>query len=305
MKNTIFILSFIVLTCSACSTSNEQLINEEEMVLVEAGDFEMGSASSNTNYGPLHEVSLDAYYIGKFEVTQNRWEAIMGNNPSHHTYCGGDCPVSDVSWYEILVFCNRLSMQEGLQPVYSINDSTHPEEWGTIPKSLDFNATWNAVKPDFNANGYRLPTEAEWEFAARGGTKSKGFQYAGTNNKEDLFLFANFCDLNCSWTSQDITQNDGYPGISPVGTYRPNELGLHDMGGNLLERCWDWYDKNYYQNSPRVNPTGPDSPTAHRCRIIRDGSFKLPISYFPVTSRGGRRPSVHGSDVGFRLCRTL
>lgn len=301
MKNIILMLPLFILTWSACSKSEKHAIDAEEMVFIPAGDFEMGCAFSEVNCGSLHEVFLDAYYIGKYEVTQSRWEAVMGYNPSPYIDCGGDCPVSKVSWYSILVFCNRLSLQEGFDPVYNINSSTNPQEWGEIPPSLDYNETWNAVIPDFNANGYRLPTEAEWEYAARGGPKSKGFRYVGTDNKADLFCFANFCDLNCSSELKEISQNDGHQGIAPIGSYRPNELGLHDMGGNLLERCWDWYDKDYYDHSPSLNPTGPNSASA---RIIRGGSFVLPPSYLLVTGRGGRRPSVRGHDVGFRLCRT-
>lgn len=298
-KLTIILLS--VLIWSACSKPKHQTINVEEMVFIPAGNFDMGCTSLEGNCESSHEVSLDAYYMGKYEVTQNRWEAIMGNNPSLYKDCGGDCPVHQVSWYDILVFCNRLSMQEGLHPVYSINRSTDPDDWGTIPFPLDYNETWNAVVPDFNANGYRLPTEAEWEYAARGGEKSKGFRYAGTNDKSELAAFANFCDINCPSESRDISQNDGHRLISPVGVYLPNELGLHDMGGNLLERCWDWFGEDYYDDSPILNPTGPDSASA---RIIRGGNYRLPTSYFPVTRRAGRCPSGRGSDVGFRLCRT-
>ena len=156
-------------------------------------------------------------------------------------------PVNYVSWYDVLVYCNKLSMQEKLTPCYSINGSTNPEYWGKVPTSSD--ATWNEATCDFNANGYRLPTEAEWEWLARGG---ENYLHAGSKNEDDV-----------AW----YTSNTNDTGTREVKTKAPNGYGLYDMSGNVYEYCWDWYDDDISDSTPA------DGATSGNYRVLRGGSW--------------------------------
>ena len=216
-----------------------------EMVYVEGGTFQMGS---NVDDGskPIHNVTVSSFYICKTEVTQAQWKYVMGNNPSS---CVGESkPVDKVSWYDAIVYCNRLSIMQGKTPVYSVKGTTNPDLWDYCPSIGD--SIREPIEMNMKANGYRLPTEAEWEYAARGGKKSKGYKYSGSNDFKTVAWLEDFYD--------DRTYD--------VATKAPNELGLYDMSGNLGEWCWDWYDEKYYSNSPLNNPTGPSSGSERVCR---------------------------------------
>jgi formylglycine-generating enzyme required for sulfatase activity len=219
---------------------------EKQMVHVQGGTFTMGCTPEqdddcHNSEQPAHQVTLSSYYIGKYEVTQAQWKAVMGNNPSNFGDCD-DCQVQQVSWDDVQQFIQKL------------NELTN--------------------------KNYRLPTEAEWEFAARGGMKSNGYEYAGSNNVEDV-----------AW-------HEGNSGSKthPVGQKSPNELGIYDMSGNVWEWCEDWYGD--YSNSSISNPKGPDSGSY---RVFRGGSRYSSAGYCRVTSRGPNLPSNRSSAIGFRL----
>jgi len=216
------------------------------------------------------------FYIGKTEVTQKQWKEVMTSNTNGISatpsdYGIGDYnPVNKVSWYDVLVFCNRLSIKEGLTPVYSISGNTNPSSWGAVPTSN--NETWNGVAVDSNAKGYRLPKEAEWEYAAKGGKKTHNYTYAGSNTIEEV----------CWYGDNSSSRNTS----AVVGTKQANELGLYDMSGNVWEWCYDWYPG--YEGSYRVGRGGSWYDFADNCE---------------VAIRFVSDPSYRGSDLGFRLTR--
>ncbi|MCB5262461.1 MAG: SUMF1/EgtB/PvdO family nonheme iron enzyme [Candidatus Cloacimonadaceae bacterium] len=262
-----------------------------ELAYVPGGTFIMGDTSGTAWVGfgeelPLHSVTLNAFYMGKYLVTQGEYAAVMGSNPAHSYGVGDNYPVYLVSWYSALKYCNLRSMEEGLTPVYTIRGSTDPSAWGRVPSSD--NSTWNAVICDWTATGYRLPTEAEWEYAARGATNDPDYVYSGTNNLGTV-----------GWYDNNNHSDSPY-GIKPVGTKAPNALGLYDMSGNVFEWCWDWLDYRYYNSSPISNPTGPDSGTH---RVDRGGNWLGLSVYCRVSSRQSGLPKRSYGSVGFRICR--
>ena len=246
-----------------------------EMVFVKGGSFQMGTdrqhyqqdgeyeaPDANRPEKPAHLVTLSDFYISRFEVTQKVWKSVMGTNPSY--FKGEQRPVESVSWYDAVKFCNKLSEKDGFDPVYTINGTQ--------------------VTCDFTKNGYRLPTEAEWEYAARGGRKSENYDYAGSNDPEEAgWLYADRSDT------------------SPVGIKKPNELGLYDMTGNVYEWCWDRFDFNYYKISPEKNPTGPAQGEK---RALRGGGYRsLSVPQYFTTIRARGNPDDKSMDLGFRIVR--
>lgn len=243
-----------------------------------------GGSSSDIPGGTANGTwSVSDFHIGRYPVTQSQYEAVMGHNPSDSSRgIGPDNPVNRVSWYDTLVFCNTLSLSEGLYPVYSINGSTDPDDWGAVPTSS--NSTWNAVVMNIYSNGYRLPTEAEWEWAARGGVHSNGYTYAGSNSPEEV-----------GWYSG----NSG-GSTHPVGEKLPNELGLYDLSGNVWEWAWDRYSSSALSGS---DPTGPASGSYRR---LRGGSWNNSAPFATVSHRNYGILSPYGRSYyyGFRVvCR--
>lgn len=256
-----------------------------EMVLVPGGTFTMGDTrgEGDSNELPTHSVTLNSFYIGKYEVTQAEYAQYMqpSSNWTSNYGIGDNYPAYCVSWYAIIKYCNLRSLAEGLTPCYTISGSTDPANWGAVPTSN--NSTWNAALCNWSANGYRLPTEAEWEYAARGATKTPDYLYSGSD------------DINAvAWYSG----NSGYTS-HPVGTKAPNGLGLYDMSGNLYEWCWDWYSS--YSSSSQNNPTGPASGSY---RVVRGGYWYDSAYYCRVAIRYSNGPN-YGSINGFRLCRAV
>ena len=225
--------------------------------------------------------------VSDHEVTRGEYEAVMGSDPSTasandkdgNELEGDDVlnnPVNYVSWYDALVYCNKLSMQENLTPCYSIDGSTDPDDWGEVPTSS--NTTWNAATCDFEANGYRLPTEAEWEWLARGG---ENYTYAGSDNVDDV-----------AW----YTSNTNDKGTREVKTKAPNGYGLYDMSGNVYEWCWDLYDSI-------SDSSAADGAASGSNRVFRGGSwFYLDFSCL-VAIRFYYDPNLRSSSYGFRVVR--
>jgi formylglycine-generating enzyme len=229
-------------------------------VSVVGGLFSMGSTAW-TNEQPVHAVTLSSFFIGAYEVTQAQYAAVMGSNPSSFT---GDelLPVESVTWYDAVAFCNALSSFEGLDPCYVVEGI--------------------AVSADFTRTGYRLPTEAEWEYAARGGAASQGYTYSGSDTPDAVAWY----DANSSG------------GTMPVGTKAANELGIHDMSGNAWEWCWDWYGS--YGAGAQADPTGAASGTT---RIARGGSYFTGIDFLRCADRDYLDPAASYDNIGFRVAR--
>ena len=242
----------------------------KNMVFVQGGTFEMGSLNGFGNEKPVHTVAISDFYICKYEVTQIQWETITGKNPSY--FKGIHLPVERVSWQEVIEFCNKLSVRDKLQKCYS--------------------GAGDSITCDFKANGYRLPTEAEWEYAARGGIHYKdNFEYSGCNHKNDLKNYAWFGD------------NNNPKGTKEVGKKLPNQLGIYDMTGNVSEWCWDLYSKNYYkfcvENNITDDPTGPLTAYGSR-RVYRGGRHGDGATNCRVSQRG-----FLGSGEGFRVVKNV
>ena len=220
-----------------------------DMVFVRGGTFMMGCTPEQgsdcyQDETPAHRVTLDNFYIGKYEVTQAQWRAITGNTPTSSS-TGDNLPVVNVSWNEVQGFINGLNQKTG--------------------------------------DNYRLPTEVEWEYAARGGSQSQGYKYSGSNNIGEVAWYEN---------------NSGKK-INPVGTKKPNELAIYDMSGNVYEWVNDWYGD--YNSSPQTNPKGPSSGSK---RVLRSGSWSSPARITRVSDRDNDNAVDRYNNVGFRLARS-
>ena len=233
---------------------------------------------------------IQPFVMGQYEVTQQLYKAVMGSNPSYFT---SDVaaeetqelrPVEWVSWYDAVVFCNRLSQLMGLEPVYSKGGQTDTSMWGDVPTSRT-NDTWkDAITCDFTKSGYRLPTEAEWELAARGGDPAADpwkYTYAGSSTIDEV---AWYYDIS---TSSKTHQ---------VGTKAANSLELHDMSGNVGEWCWDWYD-----SITAETPSGGAASGSKR--VGRGGSWGINANGCSVSSCSYLDPSLRYYYLGFRLVR--
>jgi formylglycine-generating enzyme required for sulfatase activity len=231
------------------------------LVFVEGGTFMMGSNEGEADEKPVHQVTVSSFYLGNCEVTQKEWTEVMGSNPAH--WKGDNLPVEQVSWYDAVDYCNKLSEKEGLKPCYSKSRSK--------------------IICDWTANGYRLPTEAEWEYAARGGKQSKGYIYSGSNELGSVAWY----DKNSGRRTHE------------VGTKKPNELGIFDMSGNVWEWCWDSYEN--YTSASQINPKGANERSDS---VLRGGAWDYYNSdVYPVTIRGIGTPYANSQNIGFRVLR--
>ena len=214
---------------------------EPEMVFVEGGTFLMGSNSGNSNERPVHSVTLGSFNIGKYEVTQAQWKAVMGSNPSYFTDCD-NCPVEQVSWNDVNQYIQKLNLQTG--------------------------------------KNYRLPTEAEWEYAARSGRMNNKCKYSGSDNLDEVGWYV----------------ENSFGQTHSVGCKKSNDLGLFDMSGNVLEWCSDWFDE--YKQVVVFNPVGPKNGFG---RVIRGGRWEADDESCSISFRYGFNADESNYFFGFRL----
>jgi formylglycine-generating enzyme required for sulfatase activity len=234
-----------------------------KFVAIAGGSFQMGSPSSEKGRSSdetQHRVRLSkSFLMSTTEVTQGQWQAVMGSNPSGFSSCGADCPVENVSWFDAVKFANALSKKEGLRAAYRLSG-----------KSVSWNKT---------ATGYRLPTEAEWEYAARGGEE---YVYSGSNTLSAV-----------GWSNE----NSGSKTHKVAGK-RANAWGLYDMSGNVYEWCWDWYGKDLRSSTDPVGAQSGDY------RVGRGGSWFSKPAGARVADRDWYTPGYRFYNLGLRLVRT-
>jgi formylglycine-generating enzyme required for sulfatase activity len=285
-----------------------------DMVSIPAGSFVMGNATNvfspgegSTDELPQHTVNISAFMMDRYEVTKALWDNVA-QWASLHGYDladihgngkGPDHPVQSINWYEAVKWCNARSEKEFLTPCYTITGAVYRTD------------AFTTITCNFAANGYRLPTEAEWEMAARGGTANTRFPWSDVNTIDQTRAnYFSYWISGAPFYSYDISGTSGfigayaigdYPFTSPVGTFSANGYGLHDMAGNIWEWCWDWYDPAYYASSPGTDPTGPASGTL---RVQRGSSWGYYANGARVADRDADFPLNEGFyDVGFRSVR--
>jgi len=242
------------------------------------------SAPIPENFVLVKPPHLPDFYIDQYEVTQRAWKAVLFNNPS--TFKGDELPVETVSWYDCIVYCNKRSLRENLLPYYTIDSSTKDAGNSNEIDTVKWIVTINAA-----ANGYRLPTATEWEYAAHGGQASQHYTYSGSNNIDDVAWYwknsgNKYLTGNWSWP---LLQQNGNQ-TKPVGKKQPNELGLYDMSGNVREWCWNWQGHDSTGNAPgRMWKGGGWMGAEFCCEPVFSAAYEA---------------NGKGPDQGFRVCRS-
>lgn len=273
MKKLLFLfLTAVMVIVSSCS--QKELKN---FAFIDGGNF----INTKSNYYGGN-ITMKDFYIGIKEVTQKEWVEIMGSNPSQ--FKDENLPVETVSWYDCVEYCNKRSEKEGLKPYYNIDKNKRDPNNLSENDNLKWLITINA-----GANGYRLPTEAEWEYAAGGGQLSKSLSYSGNSDLDKVgWFWRNSGDkyLTDNWLWPTLEKNHCKP--KSVGSKEANELGLYDMSGNVREWCWDWMS----------------GESTVKGRVWKGGGWIGSDFCCESSFRGEHEPNGKGPDQGFRLCRS-
>jgi len=271
------------------------------MIFVEGGSFMMGCSGEQyecCEYEVVaHKASVPSFYISQKEVSFNIYDAFSeatNRGDDYYWLSNGGPPLTQaplvrVTWYDAIECCNWLSITEGLEPCYTI-DKSHPDPYSTDERDR---LKWR-ISCDFSKNGYRLPTETEWEYAARGGQKSEGYIYAGTSDTNSIHLYANGLG----------SKLDGHGWPAPMGSFRPNELGLYDMTGNVYEMCWSSYTgENLYTDTEALyKPT--TGAVYSEFKVLRGGSFFSGSLGLRISTRWSSKWVMPEDGSGFRVVRT-
>ena len=271
----IFLVAAIMVVVNSCSQKAP-----DDFVLVKGGVFK--NTKSNF-YGK--DITMSNFYIGKFEVTQKEWIEVMGSNPS--AFKGDNLPVESVNWYDCVEYCNKRSIKGGFTPYYTIDKNKKDPHNEDDTDNVKWTVTINP-----GANGYRLPTVAEWEYAAGGGQMSKSYTYSGSDAVDTVaWYWKNSGDkfLEGFWNFRVIEKN--HCKTKPIGSKMPNELGLYDMSGNVREWCWEWLERNGAIPQGRVWRGGGWLGGEQAC----ESSFW----------QGSWGPINKGNDTGLRVCRDM
>lgn len=269
----------IVRDASSLISCKDDFPRMMKMLTVEGGSFMMGNSNGSASQKPVHKVTVDSFELGQTEVTQELYEYVMRENPS--LYKGKRIPVTGLSWNDAVVFCNKLSVISDRTPCYALDGETDVEKWNYNSSSKE--GLRGTITCNFNADGFRLPTEAEWEYAARGAGKAD-YEFSGSN---DLL---------------EVAVNGDTSGLQPqeVCSKKPNDAGFYDMSGNAWEWCWDWFTK--YTEAAIVNPRGDDTGFG---RIVRGGGCLSFIGSCAVAYRYSKPAEKKELFYGLRLARSV
>jgi len=264
---------------------------DELFILVEGGDY---TSDNNIIKAEYNSVFINDFYISKYEVSQAEWIDVMGSNPS---ICKGlDYPVHNINWYDAIEYCNKRSLKEGLTPCYIIDKKSRVPD----NKNIQDYYKWT-VNCNFNADGYRLPTAAEWEFAAKGGIYSKGYKYSGSNTPDKVASITYIRMYSYMLLGNTVIERvDSH---NKIGLLKPNELGIYDMSGNMPEWCWDMQKSNgvFY----RILKGGNFDNRFNTCEINYVFKEKPHVKYKVRSSHERSGDEEYYYYYGFRLARSV